>query len=154
MPDQAFQTVLAKFEQELHKHELEVARIKRTINDLCRMAGDQPRFADSEIDPVSGSGGGVIRSDDYYGQPLATAVRMILERRRSAGQGATTVSQLYDDLVTGGYKFDTKDANNAKRGLRISLTKNPIFHRVPNGSYGMKEWYPNAKPENHSQEEE
>jgi len=153
VPDQAFQSVLTKFEQELQKHESEIARIKRTINDICRMAGDPPRFADSEIDPSSRSGGS-IRSDEYYGQPLATAVRMILERRRASAQGAATVSQLYDELVAGGYKFDTKDANNAKRGLRISLTKNPIFHRVPNGSYGMKEWYPNAKSESVAQDEE
>jgi len=146
MSDQAFVTVLAKFEEELRKHESEVSRIKRTINDLCRMAGSPLRYADSEIDS-DGRSGGIIRSDEYYGQPLATAVRMILERRRAAGQGATTVAQLYDDLIAGGYKFDTKDATNAKRGLRISLTKNPIFHRVPNGSYGMKDWYPNAKSE-------
>jgi hypothetical protein len=142
--DQAFQAVIAKFEEDLQKHEAEVSRIKRTINDLCRMAGGSPRYSDAELDPAS-SAGRTLRSDEYYGQPLASAVRAILERRRAAGQGAATVAQLYDELVSGGYEFETKDANNAKRGLRISLTKNPIFHRVPNGSYGMKEWYPAVK---------
>ena len=43
----------------------------------------------------------------------------------------------------GGYEFP-KRADNAKRSLKISMRKNRIFHRLPTGAYGLKEWYPSA----------
>jgi len=50
------------------------------------------------------------------------------------------------------YQPETDDLENAKRGLRIALTKNSVtFYRIdggPNGSsYGLLEWYDKAKPQ-------
>ena len=76
----------------------------------------------------------------------ASAVREILEMRKAGGLGAASVNEIYDMLVTGGFHFDAKDDENAKRSLRISLTKNSaLFHRVPNGQYGLLSWYPAVK---------
>ena len=148
MSDSAFLSVIAKFEEELRHHEAETRRIKRTINDLCRMSGQGARYADAEIDRESRSS---VKTDEYYGQPMATAVRMVLERNRAV-RGALVVNEIYEELIAGGFKFDTKNVENAKRSLRISLGKNPIFHHLPNGSYGMTEWYPNAKRETGAEE--
>lgn len=53
----------------------------------------------------------------------------------------------------GGEKKVVSD-ENAKRSLRISMTKNPAFHKIPNGDYGLSEWYPNAKHPKRDKSEE
>ena len=76
----------------------------------------------------------------------SSSVSRGLANHRRAELIAATVNEIYDGLIAGGYQFDAKDALNAKRGLRISLTKNSsTFYRVPNGRYGLLVWYPNAK---------
>lgn len=82
-------------------------------------------------------------SGEFYGQPLAVVVRRILEKRRIANQGPATVAEIYDTMLLGDYNFETANADNAKRSLRISLTKNSsTFHKLPSGKYGLREWYP------------
>jgi hypothetical protein len=123
--------------------ERQLAEKKRMVNSLCELAGQPPMYASTE---PSADGSVAIRSDEFYGKALATAVRKILEKRSHAGLGAASVSEIYDAMVKGGYRFDAKSAANAKRSLRISLTKNSVtFHKLPNGNYGLLEWYPNAK---------
>jgi hypothetical protein len=86
------------------------------------------------------------RSDEFYGQPLSTVVRTILEKRRAANLGAASVAEIYDAMEQGGFSFGSSNSENAKRNLRISLTKNSaIFHRLPNNRYGLLEWYPNVR---------
>ncbi len=123
--------------------EEKLAEQKRVVNGLCLSAGRPILYADIERktgDLI------FIRTDEFYGQPLATAMRSVLEKKRAGGNGPATVREIYDALVSGGFKFEAKD-ENALRGLRQSLTKNSaVFHKLPNGSYGLLEWYPNAKP--------
>jgi hypothetical protein len=137
---------IADLQDELAKQESAVIETKKLINMLCGRAGIAPMYADAQLQP---SGVALsIRSDQFYGQPLAGAIRTILEMRKSQGRGPATVNELYDALLEGGFKFDTKDEANAKRGLRISVTKNTqTFHRLPGptGRIGLLEWYPRAK---------
>jgi DNA-directed RNA polymerase delta subunit len=71
---------------------------------------------------------------------------MVLERRQIANVGPATVNEIYDSLVAGGYNFQTKNDDYAKRNLYTTLTKNSsVFHRLPNGLWGLLEWYPDAK---------
>jgi hypothetical protein len=113
---------------------------KRVANDLCKLADRPPCYADTQgTSAVTTS----IRADEFYGKPLATAVRSILEKRAAANLGAATVSELYESLVIGGMAFEVKNDANAKRGLYSSLSKNQAFHKLPNGTYGLSEWYPN-----------
>lgn len=105
--------------------------------------------------PPEGVAINAIRNDQFYGQPLATAIREFLQMRKAAGGGAASVKEIYDALVRGGFKFEARDDVNAQRGLRQSLTKNSItFHKLPNGNYGLLEWYPNAKPARPDRDEE
>ena len=39
-----------------------------------------------------------------------------------------------------------------KRGLAISMSKNQKFHRLPNDTWGLTEWYPGAKDTKKEQE--
>lgn len=126
--------------------QLAIARsTKQLINQLCLEAGMPARYSDAALNEKAGPNL-KIKSDQFYGQPQATCIREILEMRRALDQGPATINEIYDSLVEGGFAFDTKNDDNAKRGLRISIAKNSaLFHKLPNGKIGMLEWYPKAK---------
>ena len=133
-------------EAKLKPIEVEAKKLKTTINQLCQVAGLPERYRIDADEPET-SIPTEIGSDQFYGQPLATCVRTYLEMREAAGNERTsTVAEIYDALVQGGYRFESKNGDYAKRGLRQSLTKNTAFHKLPNGRYGLTAWYPNAKP--------
>jgi hypothetical protein len=135
---------IAMFQAKLRPHEKEVARIRGAINLVCELHGRPPMYPEDA--PESDVIGLSIRSDQFYGQPLAAAIRTVLEMRKKLNSGPATVNEIYDSLQQGGFAFDTKNDENAKRGLRISLSKNTaVFHKLPNGKFGLLEWYPNAK---------
>jgi hypothetical protein len=128
----------------LHEQETQVTETKKLINSLCKWAGNPLMFPDADSPPVGSLAG--FRSDQFYGQPLTGVVRDILKARKAANLGSASVNEIYDTMTAGGYKFDTANVENAKRVLRISLTKNSaVFHKLPNGEYGLREWYPNIK---------
>lgn len=153
--DQAIADLVAKIEG----RENAIRNDKRIVNQLCAHAGRAPIYPDVDAERVTGAT--TFRRDHFYGKPLATAIREYLVMRGPSdrgGQGAATVNEIYDALAAGGFRFETKDALNAKRGLRIALSKNTqTFHRVPSGStdaYGLLEWYPNAKAEKPAEDKE
>jgi hypothetical protein len=122
---------------------------KRSINKLCALAGIAPRYVVTEE-----AAQGPIRNDQFYGQPLMTCIREYLALRKGSGLGAAPVADIFDALKRGGFKFETKNEENAKAGVRQSLTKNAdVFHKLPNGEYGLLEWYPNAKVEKPAEDE-
>ena len=138
-------SAIAVLQTELKEQEQQVIETKKLINSLCKRSGMPPMYADAELN-ASGGVPLTIRSDQFYGQPLAPSIREILQMRRALNRGPATVNEIYDALHEGGFKFETKNLDNAKRGLRISLMKNTaVFHKLPNGQFGLLEWYPNVK---------
>jgi hypothetical protein len=138
--DQAIDELVA----EITDGETELRKKKETVNTLCQVDGRPAVY--TLADPAS-SIPTRIRSDQFYGQPLASAVRTILEMRRQQDLGAATNNEIYDALIAGGYQFNTKSEDVARNSLRNSLSKNTTtFHKLPNGRFGMLSWYPNAKP--------
>jgi hypothetical protein len=135
--------LIAKAQAKLRELEVEAVKLKEFVNQIRDFDGLQPLYVD--LGTKAASSTGPIRSDQFYGRPLATVVREILEMRQVASQGAASVAEIYAKLVEGGFKFDAANDDNAKRALRISLAKNPAFHKIPNGDYGLSEWYPNAR---------
>jgi len=137
---------IADFEAKLRGAQDEVSRLKRTINDLCGMAGLPARYAIADAETAVASLT-TLRSDQFYGRPMATVVREYLELRKASNlDPPANVNEIYDGLVKGGFKFETLNEKNAKDGLRVSLAKNTaVFHKLPNGSWGLVDWYPNAK---------
>jgi hypothetical protein len=135
----AIDLVLAK----LREQEAQVTETKIAVNALCKVAGLPIMFPDTGTAPGATAS---FRSDQFYGQPLTSVVRDILNARKAQNLGAASINEIYDAMTAGGYKFDTASVENAKRVLRISLTKNSaVFHKLPNGDYGLREWYPNLK---------
>jgi hypothetical protein len=67
---------------------------------------------------------------------------MFIERRKTA----LVVDDIAKGLELGGFDFKPLNwTENARvRNVAISLAKNPkIFHKLPNGTWGLTAWYPN-----------
>lgn len=107
---------------------------KKTINMLLKSMGKPPQYADTT------ENSGIIRADQFYGKQFATAASEYLELRKQACQA----EEILRGLAEGGYDFEVmgwKD-NDRLRSLSISLSKNNVkFHRLKNGSFGLRAWY-------------
>lgn len=140
----AYEVVVADLQVEVRNKEEEIAGLKRMVNQICGQQGMAPIYANTEVQADQGLAS--IQPDTFYGQALNTSLRRILEMRKAANLGPATVREFYEALVDGGYQFNTADSANASRGLRISLGKSThTFHKLPNGSFGLLEWYPEIK---------
>jgi len=123
--------------------EEEANKLKKLINELCAEENIQVRYPN--IVEVSGSLG-ALRADQFYGQTLTAAIRNYLEQRKASGLGAASLNDIYAAIRDGGYKFESKNEDNAKISVGNTLRKSSsIFHRLPNGQYGLLVWYPSAK---------
>jgi hypothetical protein len=144
----AFAPAIAALERKLEELERKANELRAAINLLCAEGGNAPRY------PEGGGGGGrtpramaQIKSDRFYGKPLATGVREILEMRKAGEIGPATPREIFDALKQGGFQFEAKNDDIALVSLRATLRKNNrVFHRLPSGTYGLLSWYPNAKP--------
>ncbi|ABE61108.1 hypothetical protein Nham_2406 [Nitrobacter hamburgensis X14] len=135
--------VISELAAEITAEEASLRKKKETVNTLCGAIGRPPAYS---LESAATALPTQIRSDQFYGQPLAASVRTILEMRRAQNLGAAANREIYDSLVAGGYEFDTKSEDIAQKSLRNSLAKNTaLFHKLPNGQFGLLAWYPNVK---------
>ena len=116
MSEHIHQTI-ADLQRKLRQQEEQVSHTKQLINLLCSEAGIEAMYAevDSTTDSIES-----IRSDLFYGRPLATVIKEYLKMRRAANRGAATVAEIYKALVHGGYAFRTKIADPPRRPSRNS----------------------------------
>jgi hypothetical protein len=124
--------------EQLRDQEREVRETKKTINMLSRRMGEEPPYPES--DESASFTGAAIRSDEYYGKQILSAVQMFLER----GKRARLLNEILAALESGGFDFlaqGWKD-NDRLRSLSIALAKNPqVIHKLPNGTFGLRAWY-------------
>lgn len=141
---EAIKPALELLQGQMKPLEEQLALKKKLINALLESVNEPPMYAD--VSSSSSAATSSIRGDQYFGRPMATVVREILERRKALGMGAMPLHDLYDMMKTGGFEFSTKDEANAKTAVATTLGKNVAFIKVPNtGHWGLAEWYPGAK---------
>jgi len=147
------QAAIETLERKLAELERKANAMIEVVNDLRKEDGLPPRA------PFGGGGGGIsagsggatlsqIRPDTFYGKKLQTAVREYLEMRfTTAGRSdPATPKEIYEHITAGGYQFDAKTEEIAMVGLRALLRKRTaFFHKLPNSTYGLTVWYPDAK---------
>jgi hypothetical protein len=115
-----------------------VADTKRTINMLLKMSGQSPLYPESDNEHS-----GAVRQDQFYGKGLATSAADYLAIRKQACQP----DEILKALSAGGFDFDLMgwQEDDRLRSLAISLAKNTgaagKFHRLKNGSFGLRVWY-------------
>ena len=118
--------------------------IKKTINNLSAMMGKPQPFSDVELSRVQNSMS--IRPDQFFGKPLAGAVKEYLKMR---GQ-ACTPQEINDGLIAGGFEFPKDWTEKYQlRNLSISLSKNSkeFVYVKSSNAYGLWEFYPDKKRE-------
>jgi hypothetical protein len=135
---------IAAFERRREEALAAVAECERTINTLCKEAGYPARY--SEKATANSARVTQISDDTFYGQKQTPAMRMYLEMRKAQGLGPATPREIYEAIKSGGYVFEAKDSETALVGMRALLRTQPqIFHRLPQGTWGLTVWYPDAK---------
>lgn len=138
--DDATQKVLSDIQAKIKTHLDEIGKLKSAANMLADLAGQGPIYSDLEQEAKTV---GPNRADAYYGKPLARAVREYLDFR----QQAVPVDDIQRGLEQGGFDFDALGwaEGNRLRALAMSIAKNTtVFHRLPNGMWGLNTWYPEA----------
>lgn len=130
---------IAALERQLDEQQRGVLDTKRSINLLLKMAGENPRYTDDDT-----PSGGWVRPDQFYGKSLTAAAAEYLSMRKQACPPAEIVRA----LETGGFDFDVLPwkKDDRVRPFAISLSKNTgaetgKFHKLKNGSFGLKAWY-------------
>ena len=139
-----FDDAIAELIREIEDKEREVLEIKRTVNLLRSRDGLPAIYADEELAASSPRGLG-IAPDQFYGKSPTTAARMFLEAK---GQAALP-DEIAAALERGSFDFAAQGwgKGNWARNLAISMSKNSgIFHRLPNGYYGLTKWYDLKRP--------
>ncbi len=140
-PDNALQSAVEVLLAKLEAQEQTVRDTKKMINDLLRHIGKEPMFAD--LAEPSSTRSMSIRPDQFYGRPLATVAKEVLEAKGHA----MPAQDIMDALERGGYDFDAQGwkEKDRLRNFSITLAKNTTgFHRLPNGHFGLPKWYPEA----------
>lgn len=130
---------------------------RASVNVLCERDGLPPMYPDSGGD---GGGSGTkghsnhdtasaiahIKPDMFYGKAQQTAVREYLGVRKAKGDGPAKPAEILAGLRAGGYQVEAKTDDIALVGLRAMLRKRTVvFHKLPNGTWGLSEWYSNLK---------
>ncbi len=137
--DEAINELLEDLQEKVN----EVSETKKAINLLLRRTGKDRMFPDETPERITSMR---IRADQFYGRPLATCAQEYLDQRKKAtGEQACDVAEILKALEQGGFDFRAvgwRD-NDRLRSLSISLAKNTkVFHRLPNGMFGLLTWYP------------
>ncbi len=139
MPDE-LDPAVAVLRRKLEEQLQGVTDTKRTINMLMKMSGKEPLFPEGESE-----NSGVVRADQFYGKGLATSAAEYLAMRHQACQP----DEIFRALREGGFDFDLQgwqgEDSVKVRSLAMSLAKNTgsvgKFHRLKNGSFGLRAWY-------------
>ena len=142
---EAIKATIAELQNQIANWEREILETKRVCNTLAHRAGLSPIYGESELQTRDSIG--TLRRDQYYGKTLTTAMREFLQMRRQGNLGPATVQDIFEGLSQGGFDHGSANDDNARRVIRITLTKNSsIFHRLPDDKhFGLMEWYPNVR---------
>ena len=137
---------IAMLENGIEEAEANIRALRTAINTICVAQGHPPRYAEEQL---AASGGGrltQIKDDTFYGKKQTPAMRDYLEMRKAQNLGPATPREIYDALQIGGFQFEAKEEHTRLVSMRALLRTQPlVFHRLPQGAYGLTSWYPDAK---------
>jgi|SRR5579862_473535 len=146
MSNMVSEAAITMLERGIEEAEQKIKSLRAAINTICQEAGLPPRYSEAMVTGSSGSKLTQIQDDTFYGKKQTPAMREYLEMRKAQGLGPAKPREFYDALKAGGYQFEAKDDETAIVGLRALLRTQPqVFHRLPQGTYGLTSWYPDAK---------
>ena len=131
---------IEELQDDVRKLQAKLIDTMKLTNMLCERIGLPEIYDVAELEPKASRS--AVAVDEFFNKPLNTSVKTLLTRRKAAGRGPATAEDIYDGLIAGGYDKFPDNKDEALTGLRISLGKSShTFVRLPNGSYGLGEWY-------------
>lgn len=137
MSDNAIMGVIRKLDDEIDSLQAEIKKKKQAINILSESIGQQPPY---EIEDEVRTNQ-PIRPDLFYGKVFAAAAAEYLRMKKQA----TSAQEIMENLEKGGFEF-TWSGDVRLRNVAISLAKNSqLFHKLPNNTFGLLEFYPDRK---------
>lgn len=122
---------------------------KTAANLLCRMAGQKELYnIEGGVEAIAQPPPAALkfRLDQFVGLELSEAVAEYLEARKASGtmEGPATLDEIYDALLSGGFKFggNTDNPANHKRAMNIALTRNTAqMHKINENTFALRRWY-------------
>lgn len=146
MSDDITDATIAMLRRGIEEAEQKIRQLRAAINTICTEAGRPPLYAEAMLMAGTDARLNRIQDDTFYGKKQTPAMREYLEMRKAQGAGPAKPRDIYEGLKSGGYQFDAKAEEVALVGIRALLRTQPhIFHRLPQGTYGLTAWYPDAK---------
>jgi len=144
-----FEAAIAELERQLEEVDRKGNELRGVVNNLCAAAGLPLRYPDLGVGAGANAGapGRVtkIQDDTFYGKKQTPAMREYLELRKAQGLGPAKPRDIFEALKSGGYQFGANEIV-ALVAMRALLRTQPnIFHKLPQGTYGLTAWYPDAK---------
>ncbi len=136
MDKDALRMAIKALEEDLIRLNAEVKKRRQAINTLYETLGEMaPYDMEDQAKPIR-----QMRPDLFYGRVFAEAVSEFL----SMEGHACSVEEIIRGLEAGGFDFpwDTKVVSVCS----MSITKNSLFHKLPNGTFGLMAWYPSLQP--------
>src|SRR6187551_3107569 len=101
---EGMRTAVTELERHLEDLIQQAVDTKKTINSLCRVMGETPRFPEEELSPAGASPRSFqLNGDEYFNRPLAGVVREILEGRKDRGQGPASAEEIFEQMADGGF---------------------------------------------------
>lgn len=124
----------------------ELLPLKNTANQLCKLAGVPDAYIIDGTDAPAAGGKKTLKfkEDQFFNKSLAGSVVAYMEAREEAAmERPASVDDIYDALVSGGFKFEgsTGNPDNSKRALKIALTKNTAQFVKIGEKFALKKWY-------------
>jgi hypothetical protein len=144
--DDKVMSALEVLKERVARSEATTADLKRAANALAMAEGLPPIYTEI-VDPSRASFG--LRADEFANQATPGAAARAFLKLRSQ---AASLDEIHDALIRGGFAFG-EGVGDTKAALRIALGKDANVHRLPNGAYGLLEWYPAKKRERQSADE-
>ena len=149
----ALQPAIDALEADIADLERQWNALVSAINVLRAKAGQPPRgpsgpgHDEGPRAATDAQGPMPSRSDQFYNKRMGSAAREYLEMRHAQGLGPAKPREIFEALKAGGYQFGGKDETNQMVVLRTMMRKSTqMFHKLPNGTWGLKAWYGNIKP--------
>jgi len=141
MTDKRATDALDLMREKVEEAEALVRERKRAANVMASALGLDVPYESVEHEAASVGTRLRVKPDEFasFTTPSAAAHRLLEIRGKE--RGATTLDDAFETLTAGGYRFDTRDPEQGKAGLRIALGKDVRFHRLANGYYGLATWY-------------
>lgn len=128
---------------EIEKVERDLLEMKRAANTFARRAGVEEPYPEANDERIRIAR---VRPDQFFGSPApSTAARdFLLWRGRE--RGSAPLEEIHAALKAGGYDFGVRSDADARSNLKTALSKDGQIYKLPNGTYGLRDWY-NLRPE-------